>query len=374
MTGRPGGLTTADRLPRLLGMKSRTLLLSLLVLLTGCGLPFNRPAVGPDGTIALFVDEEGKYDLLPSGVTLALVEDGALTRLEGVSAAGDTGALAWSRDGRELAYVETESGSWGLPISWTLWLTGTDADYRPVELLRSEEAIIDPAFTSEGDVTYLRVDEESTGHLMCYTRATATHSELLDGVLSYRPGRGSTLTLILGADEGRLRTAHVATYDPASGATEEIASFFLGGEMEETLLLFPAPFLWDIDSTGRWLALALFDPVLIVPEIETDGPSLYLIDVEQETAERLTTEGVAPAFSPDGALLAYIGPVAEDTNLAFLHDPQTGDTHRIDGSDGAAALFWIDRGTLGLALESEDGTYRLAACDLATGELGPVWR
>ena len=59
---------------------------------------------------------------------------------------------------------------------------------------------------------------------------------------------------------------------------------------------------------------------------------------------------------------------------AFLHDPQTGDTHRIDGSDGAAALFWIDRGTLGLALESEDGTYRLAACALATGELGPVWR
>jgi len=354
-------------------MKSRILLLVLVVLLTGCGLPFNRPAIGPDGTIALFLDEEGAYNLLPSGASLALVEDGTLTRLEAVATAGDAGALAWSPDGKELVFLETESGSWGLPISWTLWLTGIEADSQPAMLLHSEEAIIDPAFTPEGDITYLRVDEEATGHLMRYSRSTNTHIQLLEGVLSYRPARsGSTLTIIRAGDEGALRTAHVVTYDPGTGRIEEIASFFLGGEMEETLLLFPACFLWDIDSSGRWLSLALFDQVLITPQVEVDGPSLYAVDVEQEMAERLTTEGVAPTFSPDGMLLAYIGPVEEDTNLAFLFDLETWNTSRVRGSEGAAALFWIDEDTLGLALESKDETYRLVAYVPGTGELRPL--
>lgn len=349
------------------------LLAALLTALTGCGLPFNHPAVGPDGTIALFLDEEGAYNLLPLGATLALVEDGTLTRLEGVTTAGDAGALAWSPDGKGLVFLETESGSWGQPISWTLWLTGIETGSQPVALLHSEEAIINPAFTPEGDITYLRVDEEATGHLMRYSRETDAHTQLLEDVLSYRPARsGSTLTIIRGDDEGDLRAAHVATYDPSTGRIEEIASFFLGGEMEETYLLFPACFLWDIDSSGRWLALALFDQVLIAPEVEVDGPSLYLIDVEQEMAERLTTRGVAPTFSPDGTLLAYIGSVEEDTNAAFLYDLETWITSRVPESDGASTLFWIDQETLGLALDSEDETYRLVAYFLGTGEIIPL--
>jgi len=354
-------------------MKTRTLLLALLVLLTGCGLPFNRPAVGPGGTIALFLDEEGAYDLLPTEASLTLIEDGALTRLEAVTTTGDAGALAWSPDARELVYLETESGSWGLPISWTLWLTGIETDSQPVVLLRSEDAITNPAFTPEGDITYLRVDEESTGHLMRYDRETGEHTELLEAILSYRPAEsGSAFTVIRGDTEGVLRSAHVATVDPGTHKSEELASFFLNAEVEETFLFFPACFLWDLDSTGRWLALALFDQVLITPEVEVDGPSLYLIDIEQETAERLTAEGVAPTFSPDGALLAYIGPVEEDTNVAHLFDLATWSPRRISGSEGAAALFWIDRETLGLALESDDDTYRLVAHDLDTGKLRPL--
>ena len=354
-------------------MKSRILLLALLVLLTGCGLPFNRPTIGPNGTIALFLDEEGAYNLLPSGATLALVEDGALTLLETVTTAGDAGALAWSPDGKELVYLETESGYWGDPFSWTLWVTEVKPSGEPAMLLYSDEPIIDPAFTPQKDITYLHVDEEATGHLMRYGRETDVHIQLLEGVLSYRPARpGSTLTIIQGTDEGALRTAHVSTYDPSTGRIEEIASFFLGGEMEETLLLFPACFLWDIDCTGRWLALALFDQVLITPEVEVDGPSLYLLDIEQEMAERLTTRGVAPTFSPGGTLLAYIGSVEEDTNAAFLFDLETWSTRRVPKSEGAAALFWIDQETLGLAVESEDETYRLVAYVLCTGELRPL--
>jgi len=355
-------------------MKTRLFLLATLLLgLAGCGLPFNRPAVGPDGTIALFLDETGAYNLLPFEATLALFRNDTLTRLEGVTTIGDTGALAWSPDGKKLVYLETESGSWGEPISWTLWLTGVEATFLPETLLYSEEAILDPAFTPEGDITYLRVDEEGTGRLMRYDREQKIHTVLLENVLSYRPTTsGSTFTVIRGTDEGNLRLARVETYDPGTGKTVEIASFLLSGEMEETLLLFPAFLLWDVDPSGQRLALALYDQVLIVPEIEAEGPSIYLIDMEGESGERLTSRGVAPAFSPDGMHLAYIGSVEEDKNIAYLTNLEAWTTTLIPESDGASTLFWIDQETLGLALETEDETYRLMTYRLSTGELVPL--
>ncbi len=355
-------------------MKTRLLLLATgLLILTGCGLPFNRPAVGPDGTIALFLDETGAYNLLPFEATLALFRNGVLTRLEGVTTEGDTGALAWSPDGKELVYLETESGSWGDAISWTLWVTGVEPESEPMMLLHSEEAILDPAFTPEGDITYLRVDEEGTGRLMRYYRGQKTHTVLLKNVLSYRPASsGSPLTVIRGTNEGSLRLAHVEIVDPGTGRTEEIASFFLSVEMEETLSLFPAFLLWDVDPSGQWLALALYDQVLITPEVEADGPSLYLIDIEWKSAERLTPRGVAPAFSPDGLHLAYIGPVEEDKNTAYHSDLETWATRRVPESEGASTLFWIDHETLGVVLETEDETYRLMKYCLSTEELAPL--
>ncbi len=354
-------------------MKTRLFLLATLLVLTGCGLPFNRPAVGPDGTIALFLDEAGAYNLLPFEATLALFHNGTLTRLEAVTTIGDAGALAWSPEGKELVYLETESGSWGEAISWTLWLTGVEATSLPESLLYSEEAILDPAFTPEGDITYLRVDEEGTGRLMRYNREQKIHTVLLENVLSYRPTTsGIPFTVIRATNEGSLRLAHVETVDPGTGKTVEIASFLLSGEMEETLLLFPAFLLWDVDPSGQWLALALYDQVLIAPEVEAEGPSLYLIDIEWESGERLTPRGVAPAFSPDGTHLAYIGSVEEDKNIAHLTNLETWTTSRIPESDGASTLFWIDQETLGLALETEDETYQLTTYRLSTGELVPL--
>jgi len=355
-------------------MKTRLFLFAvLLMVLTGCGLPFNRPAVGPDGSIALFLDETGAYNLLPFEATLAIFHNGALTRLEGVTTDGDTGALAWSPDGKELVYLETESGSWGEAISWTLWVTGVEPDSEPMRLLYSEEAILDPAFTPEGDITYLRVDEEGTGRLMRYDREQKIHTVLLENVLSYRPATsGTTFTVIRGTNEGSLRLAHVEIVDPGTGKTEEIASFLLSGEMEETLLLFPAFLLWDVDPSRQWLALALYDQVLVAPEVEAEGPSLYLIDIEWESGERLTPRGVAPAFSPDGMHLAYIGSEEEDKNTAYLTNLEAWTTARISESDGASTLFWIDQETLGLALETEGETYRLMTYRLSTEELVPL--
>lgn len=353
-------------------MKPRILLLLALVFLAGCGFPFNQPAVGPGGTIAFFLDETGAYDFLPTVGNLVLLRDGALISLEGVTVAGESGALAWSADGEELLFIETEAGEWGMPDVWNLRLTGVQTDSEAVTLLRSEMPIIAPAFTPEGNITYLRFDEEGYGHVVLYDRSEEVHYPLLSDVISYRPARsGSNLTVIQVTNEGSLRLAHVSTYELTTGEMEEIASFFLGMEMEETFLLLPGSFLWDLDPSGRWLALTLYDQVLIAPEVEVDGPSLYLLDTVEETGERIAAMGVAPSFSPDGSLLAYIGSENEEDQAAYLYDRQTDEITRIRGSDSISTLFWIDQETLGLILEYEEG-YDLLAYDLSTREFSPL--
>lgn len=52
-------------------MKLRLGLLFLAPFLVSCGIPYNIPTVGPDGTIALFLDEAGTYDFYPAGKILA---------------------------------------------------------------------------------------------------------------------------------------------------------------------------------------------------------------------------------------------------------------------------------------------------------------
>jgi len=342
-----------------------------LVFLAGCGFPFNQPAVGPGGTIAFFLDATGAYDLLPTVGNLVLLRDGALISLEGVTVAGESGALAWSADGEELLFIETEPGEWGVPVAWKLRLANVQTDSEAVTLFASEEPILTPAFTPEGNITYLRLDEEGYGHLVLYDRSEEVRYPLLSDVLSYRPASGSNLTVIQATDEGSLRLAHVLTYEPNSGETDEIASFYLSQEMGETISILPALFLWDVDPSGQHLALALYDQVLIAPEVEISGPSLYLLDTVEETGERIAAMGVVPSFSPDGSLLAYIGSENGEDQAAYLYDRETGEITRIRGSDSISTLFWIDQETLGLILEYDEG-YNLLAYRLSTREFSPL--
>jgi Tol biopolymer transport system component len=359
-------------------MKKRTLLLLSLIFLTGCSFVFNQPIVGPDGTIAFFLDDEDAYSLLPEGEgKLTLLREGRVVQIEGVTSTGHSGVLDWSVDGKELIFIETETGEWGgMPIAFNLCITGVQTDSHPVTLFHLEDLILAPAFTPEGDITYLRFgDDDEAPQLFLYDRAEDTHTQLLADVLSYRPiGPGSKFIVIQVITEGEVRLAHVSTYDPATETVEEVASFFLTKEMEETFFLLPVSFLWDLAPSGRHLALVLYDQVLITPtvEVEEREPSLYLIDREDETGKLIADMGLIPAFSPDGSLLAYIGSNNGQTPYIYLYRLETEERNHLEATTGVSTFFWIDEETLGFTVEGDEGIYELMKVSLNTEEVTPL--
>jgi Tol biopolymer transport system component len=356
-------------------MKKRILLLLSLVFLTGCSFVFNQPIVGPDGTIAFFLDDEGAYSLLPEEEgELTLLHEGRVVRLEGVTSTGESGVLDWSVDGKELIFIEPETGEWGMPIAYSLCITGVQTDSHPVTLFRLEDLILAPTFTTEGEITYLRFgDDDEAPRLFLYDRQDNTHTQLLADVLSYRPIRpGSKLIVIQVTIEGEVRLARVSTYEPTTGTMEEVASFFLTKEMEETFFLLPVSFLWDLDPSERYLALVLYNQVLITPKVEEGEPSLYLIEREDETGKLIADMGLIPAFSPDGSLLAYIGSNDGQTPFVYLYSLETGERHYLEGTTGVSTIFWIDEETLGFTIEGDEGIYHLMKVFLDTEEVTPL--
>jgi Tol biopolymer transport system component len=263
-----------------------------------------------------------------------------------------------------------------MPIAFSLCLTGVQTDSHPVTLFHLEDLILAPAFTPKGDITYLRFsDDDEAPQLFLYDRAEKTHTPLLTNVLSYRPLRpGSQLIVIQVTSEGEVRLARVSTYEPTTETVEEVASFFLTKEMEETFFLLPASFLWDLAPSGRHLALALYDQVLITPTVEAEesAPSLYLIDRADETGKLIADMGLIPAFSPDGSLLAYIGSNDGQTPFIYMYSLETGERHYLDGTTGVSTIFWIDEETLGFTVEADEGIYQLMKVSLATEEVTPL--
>ena len=91
-----------------------------------------------------------------------------------------------------------------------------------------------PAVGPDGNITYLGVDNDGNGHLFLYDRVEDVTYPLLDDVLSYRPARdGESLWVIKKSAEGNLSLGHLLDYDPKSGDSYEIASFFIGAGVEQ---------------------------------------------------------------------------------------------------------------------------------------------
>ncbi len=357
-------------------MKFKILLIGLVLFLGGCIFPFNRPAVGPEGTIALFVNQEGKYDFFAQSGTLALVRDGRISLLENATIETGGGSIAWSPEGDELIYLEMEPSELGLPETWKLQLVKPQTSSEKVTLLTSPEPILNPAFTPEGDITYLRgSEEEEIIHLFVYDRAKDAHLPMLEDVLSYRYSSSkATLAVIRTKGKEDLQLATVSTYNPDNEEITELAKFYLSKEMQETFLMLPAFFLWDIDTSGKWIALTLYDRILIEPEVTGGEPSLYLINTEEETGEQIAAIGAMPVFSPDGNFLVYIGSAKEekDQQITCIYNLQTGQQEQIEGSLGTSGLFWIDKQSLGIIFETDEG-YRIAKYLLDTDQWEPLF-
>ena len=169
-----------------------------------------------------------------------------------------------------------------------------------------------------------------------------------------------------------MRLARVSTYEPTTETMEEVASFFLTKEMEEIFFLLPVSFLWDLDPSERYLALVLYNQVLITPKVEEGEPSLYLIDREDETGKLIADMGLIPAFSPDGSLLAYIGSNDGQTPFIYLYSLETGERDYLEGTTGVSTIFWIDEETLGFTIEGNEGIYQLMKVSLNTEEVTPL--
>jgi len=351
-------------------MKARALLLLLAVFLAGCLFSVNQPLVGPDGTTAFFLDEEDRYSIFPEGGTLHLLRDNELIPVPAATIPGLGGVVDWSPDGSELLYISNDIGGFLESSSSTLAKIAASPDAEPVVILESEAIIKDAAFTLDGRIAVLRFGERIVGALDLYDPESDVFEKVFDDVLAFRldPSRTSVVALHLRIEGpvpiGRLARWHLGENDP-----ETLAEFVLGEQMLETMYVLSDTFLLDVDPSGRWVAVALFDQVLIDPQVEEEVPALYLVDTADRTAQRLARIGLIPSFSPDGAYLAYITSDDGDLGYAMLYNLQTSRAVQVPGSQGASTCFWLSNDELGVSFESDDDTYRLAVIEFTTGEI-----
>ena len=351
-------------------MKRVVLALAPLLLLTGCLFSIvNQPVVLPTGGVVAFVDEQGAYNLFPEWGSLVHISSVGEVQTTSLVVDVECGGLACSNDGKELVFLALETVEPEGSERWEVRLAGVDEPSCYNTVISSQDPILDPAFTRDGDVTFLRLDGEDSGTLMLWGRNTEASSALLGDVISYKPVLGEDSFIVMRIErEAGANAAVVSRYAIPSGESETLASFFLSQTMLESLLALPAMFFWDFSPLRDSLALALYDQVLISPQPEGGDPSLYIVDVASQWAEKIAEVSYAPLFSPSGSLLAYIDSGNGEERVVRVYDERTGETSTAQGVNAVSSLFWIGEETLGLVEEEEDG-YRLIKLDLPTGKL-----
>ncbi len=313
------------------------LLVGALFTLGGCLLGPNVVLEGPGGLMALVLEDDGAYEVFPEGGALwLLAPDGTPQRvLLPLGEEKDARPMDWLQGGNELLVLASDVGEFGFPERWRLMELPLDGE--PVELVVSEDPIFSARYGVPGTILFTQYRDEGLA-LVRSDRASGEEDILADDVLAFL--RWEEGVYVLGAD-GALRAEDGQELPLQIVCDEE--------DCDEAISIWPSVYL-DVSSCGRYVAIALEqEPRLLLPE--TGGePSLYLVDLQGESATHLATPGLYPAFSPDGSSLAFIGAAPDGPEYIYLHDLLLGQTRSLDETQYA---MWIHWGPGGIVFATE---------------------
>lgn len=330
------------------------LMLCTALSLSGCLFTINHPVIGPDGTMAVFLDEAGAFALSIELGTLHLYRNGVWVPIPGATVSDAGGVLDVSPDGSEFLYIDIESLDLFGPVTSTLYRVKAVPEAIPDVLYETENSIAKAVWTDEG-IYLLLFGDQDLGTLELLDPETGGLTRLQNDLLSFCISSESGAIDLMGVDQdGDLVAGYVERWDRVTHRRPEQAIFILSEATIEAFVTLPHNFFFDVSPDGRWLAISLYDPAMMEPVVQQEAPDLYLVDTELETLERICVQGVMPAFSPDGKTLAYL--TAPDGVLAIvmLRDLESGETRKLIGSEGASTLFWIADDRLGLTFEMDD--------------------
>jgi len=341
---------------------------ALLLALAGCFLTINHPAVGPDGSLALFLLDDGGYSLFPEGGVLHRLIDGEWIPIPAATLNGMGGVLDLSPDGTEYLYADTDVDSddpFAPPVS-RLYRVRADADAEPMLLHQSEGLIARAAWTVDG-IVLLSIVDEAHGILERVHPLTGEAVRLRDGVISFHALEDSLI--VIGAEPvGDLIIGRIGRWDPETDETTEFISFLLNESTYESFLLLPHRFFWDVSADGRWIALALHEGAVLDPPVAVEIPALYLVDRVAESSQRLAAVGLIPAFSPDGKHLAYLTSEDNETAYVMVRELDTEYAVRVPDTEGVQSLLWLGPDWLGVTYELDEDRASLVAIDVQTEE------
>jgi len=318
--------------------------LALGVTLSAC-IGLNLPVEGPDGRLGIVLGEQGTYNLIPEGGAVWVLEaDGRRGAELLVLQENETAVVSdWAPDGQAVLAVISEGDEMGFPSSWRLSLLHLDGSVE--YLVQTESLILSPRFESSGDVLFMQMNDMAL-HLQRLSIESGTVIQVAEHVLAYLVA--DERVYVLHAD-GQLRDLEGGELPLRLRCAEEACS-------QE--IPFLSVILFASDPTGRYLALTLEDvPALTTPEVDADS-SLYLVDLEEESAVRIASTAMSPAFSPQGGQLAFVAEPLGGRPQVVLYDLADGTVELLPGSEGAVWVRWGHHSMLA-ALETPAGAYRL---------------